>query len=251
MGALRILVVDDHDLVRAGVAAAAGQLSAEAEIFSAASIAQALEIFKKCPEVDLVLLDLVLPDATGFSGLEAILACSPDVPVILLTADVRKETMEQAFIRGASGYIPKSSNMAIIVNALRIILAGGRYLPGELLGLKTNAEAPLSTEIPVEPDSRKQEIVAGVVAPSDDDEGAYSGRDMREGASFYGLTSRQRAVAKLLSEGMSNKEICRELTLSVSTVKTHVASILRALRTSSRAKAMAILAEAVRDLSDE
>lgn len=234
---LRILVVDDHDLVRAGVTAAASELSSNAEVFSAASIAGAVEIIERHRDIDLVLLDLVLPDAIGFSGLEAVLHASPDVPIILLTADARRETMEQAFLMGASGYIPKSSNMQIIVNALRIILAGGRYLPGELLDGRP-AETPRAGSY-VAPAGTEGE--AGGEGTEPCDPSAHEAFDGSADFTTYGLTARQRAVAALLRKGMSNKEICRELDLSVSTVKTHIASILRALRTSSRAKAAAIL----------
>lgn len=221
---LSILVIDDHELVRAGIAAAAEQLAQGARVLSAGSIAQGVAVLGDHPEIDLVLLDLVLPDAVALSGLDEILRTNPDVPVILLTADERRETMEEAFRKGASGYIPKSSNMQIIMNALRIILAGGRYLPGEMLGPTTFSSA-------------KREGY-----------GVPSGAPIPELASHqsripqhYRLTPRQASVAELLKRGLSNKEICRELDLGISTVKTHVASILRALRTTSRAKTIAML----------
>lgn len=229
---LKILVVDDHDLVRAGVSEAARSLAQNTIIHSVACIADALVVCAKEQDLDLILLDLALPDAEGFSGLDAILDCLPDAPVILLTADCRKETMEEAFLHGASGYIPKSSNMTIIVNALNIILAGGRYLPGEMLNSAPRVIAGGSAKAV---NSRFDIVDAGV---GDTDVNNSTDTEIAD----FGLTSRQRAVARLLSQGLSNKEICRELGLSISTVKTHVASILRALRTSSRAGAAAILA---------
>lgn len=236
---IRILVVDDHDLVRAGVSEAARLLCQNATIFSVACIADALRVCAKEPDLDLILLDLVLPDAEGFSGLDAVLACLPDTPVILLTADGRKETMQVAFDHGASGYIPKSSNMTIIVNALRIILAGGNYLPGEMLSKPTRMAEGYSSRIVTGARDSFEAPMPLASFPSD------------AGATDFGLTPRQLSVAALMSRGLSNKEICRELELSISTVKTHVASILRALRTSSRARAAAILAaEKIGDDSD-
>lgn len=236
MSCLRILVVDDHDLVRAGVAMAAREIAKDSEVYSAASIGEALNVFKHCPGVDLVLLDLVLPDAVGFSGLDAILECNPDVPIILLTADARKETMDEAFHKGASGYIPKSSNLTIIVNALKIILAGGRYLPSEMLG--RGAKAVASRPFNWYAAGGESDNSSGRASMASE---TGSKRDLSFVPDTSGLTLRQTMVAALLSQGLSNKEICRELDLSVSTVKTHVASILRALRTSSRTRAMAIL----------
>lgn len=222
---LCILVVDDHDLVRAGVAAVAEQLARNTRVLSAASIAEGVSVLANHPEIDLVLLDLALPDAVALSGLDEILRTNHDVPIILLTADERRETIEEAFRKGASGYIPKSSNMQIIMNALRIILAGGRYLPGEMLE-RINVTTKLEkTEMPISDMSP---------TPSD---------KQPRFPEQYGLTSRQKSVAELLRRGLSNKEICRELDLGISTVKTHVASILRASRTTSRAKAIALLSK--------
>lgn len=218
---LTVLIIDDHDLVRAGVIKAAEQLAPDAVVLSAASIAEGIRAVIDCPEIDLVLLDLVLPDASGFSGLDAILAANPDVPVILLTADARRETMEQAFRKGASGYIPKSSSLQIITNALRIILAGGRYLPSEILQHTQSSTARFGSAFLQEATLPLPERITSMA--------------------HYGLTSRQLMVADLLRQGYSNKEIGKELNLGLSTVKTHVASILRALRTSSRTKALALL----------
>lgn len=222
---LSILVVDDHDLVRAGVAAVAEQLARNTRVLSAASIAEGVSVLENHPEIDLVLLDLALPDAVALSGLDEILRTNPDVPIILLTADERRETMEEAFRKGASGYIPKSSNMQIIMNALRIILAGGRYLPGEMLERINLPAKRGNTEMPT----------GEVATTPSDNQPRFPER--------YGLTPRQTSVAELLRRGLSNKEICRELDLGISTVKTHVASILRASRTSSRAKAIALLSK--------
>lgn len=232
---IKILVVDDHDLVRAGVSEAARMLCQNAAIFPVACIADALRVCAKEPDLDLILLDLALPDAEGFSGLDAILDCSPDTPVILLTADARKETMESAFAHGASGYIPKSSNMTIIVNALRIILAGGHYLPGEMLSKSSRVAITDNPEV----------IINGYDSFETTQRSASSSSDAV--ITDFGLTPRQLSVAALVSRGLSNKEISRELGLSISTVKTHVASILRALRTSSRARAAAILAGGIGD----
>lgn len=230
---LSILVIDDHDLVRAGISAAASELSANACIFSAASIAEGTALLNKHPDIDLVLLDLILPDATAFSGLETILHLNPEIPVILLTADSRRETMDEAFLKGASGYIPKSSNMAIIVNALRIILAGGRYLPGEMLNdRRSHISLTAKDTLPPSLPHASQESAI----PSAKEEFPAADHYL-----VYGLTPRQIAVADLLRRGLSNKEICRELDLGISTIKTHIASILRALRTTSRTKAMALL----------
>lgn len=234
--ALSILVVDDHHLVRAGITAAACELAANTSIFGAASILECMAILARHPNIDLVLLDLVLPDAFEFSGLDSILERYPEIPVILLTADTRRETMDEAFRKGASGYIPKSSNMQIIVNALRIILAGGRYLPGEMLDY--NGLTRYSRH---SPDCAIQETLSVLEANVHIGSGNKTTPPCVSYASCYGFTSRQKAVADLLRRGLSNKEICRELDLGLSTVKTHVASILRAMRTTSRTKASALL----------
>lgn len=222
---LEILVVDDHDLVRAGIIAAVQRLSEETTVYEAATIADAIEILHDRQSIDLVLLDLVVPDAEEFDGLDRILRQNPDIPVILLTADARCETIDAAFEKGATGYIPKSSNMTIIVNALQIILAGGHYLPSEMLDSKRLKAAPSAPSAPAIYDSAES------CAQNTNTRTTYA----------FGLTDRQSDVAKLLKQGLSNKEICRELNLSISTVKTHVAAVLRVCRTTSRAKAMVML----------
>jgi len=111
-------------------------------------------------------------------------------------------TVRSALARGAMGFIPKSSSNEVMLNALRLVLSGGRYLPPEILSGDGSAAAP----------------------PSSIDQ--------------VHLTDRQREVLALMVQGKSNKHICRELGLAEATVKIHVTAILRALRVTSRAQAI-------------
>lgn len=204
---MKILMVDDHHLIRDGMRPVLQQLTMPGdpvEVFEAASFEAALEAADSHPDLDLVLLDLRLPDVTGFAALSDLQDRHPGLPIVVMSGEDDPALVRAAFEHGALGYIPKSSTTQVILNALRLVLSGGTYLPREVMG---------STQAPA----------AEVAAPT--------ARTLPPGLD---ITPRQADVLTLLLAGKSNKGICRELNLAESTVKNHVAAVFKALNVTTR-----------------
>ena len=197
---MKTLLVDDHGLFREGLAMLITQGFAQLHLLQAGDIAEALSQLQAHPDTELLLLDLALPDSAGTSGLVRLREHAPQVTVVVLSADDSPDTVLAAIDAGAAGFIPKTARSGVMQQALRTVLAGGVYLPPAML-----------------------------LAPR---------TDTVEADAVAGLTPRQTEVLRLLIEGKPNKLICRELDLSESTVKTHLASIFRRLGANSRTQAV-------------
>lgn len=201
----RVLIADDHPLYCEALRAVVPQACPEAEILEAGSQAEVLAAVTSDTALDLVLLDLHLPGATGLSCLSALRRAAPLTPVVVISAADDPRTMQQVILGGATAYVPKSAPRQVLVNALRAILAGGTYMPAEVVAALRESHAQSRVEPP---------------PPRDD------------------LTQRQRRVLELLSQGMSNKQIARALDISEITVKAHVSSIFRKLGVTNRVQAV-------------
>jgi DNA-binding NarL/FixJ family response regulator len=214
---MKILVVDDHPLLREALREHLHQLAQGVEIFEASSCKEALALAAQHAPLDLALLDLHLPDAHGFSALTGLRTQHPEIPVVVLSAQDDRVTVFEALDRGAMGFVPKTAVTAVLLGALRLVLSGGTYLPAEILNLHdisgTQRHAP------------RPETPPRVRTPAD-----------------LGITERQAQVLALLVQGKPNKLICRELGLAESTVKIHITSILRALNVSNRVQAVIAVA---------
>lgn len=198
---MKTLLVDDHGLFREGLAMLITQGFAQLHLLQAGDIAEALRQLQAHPDTELLLLDLALPDSTGTSGLVRLREHAPHVKIVVLSADDSPDTVLAAIDAGAAGFIPKTARSGVMQQALRTVLAGGVYLPPAVLLAPRRAQT------------------------AEDD-------------TLTGLTPRQTDVLRLLIEGKPNKLICRELALSESTVKTHLASIFRQLGANSRTQAV-------------
>jgi DNA-binding NarL/FixJ family response regulator len=210
---MKILVVDDHPLVRDAMANLLAGITPSTTILEAADCASALDIARAQPDVDIVVLDLNLPGMRGFEALEQFRREQPALPVVILSALHDRQTVLQAIKRGAMGFIPKVAAKDVIVNATRLVLGGGVYLPPEAI---------------VEGERRGNEATEAA--------GPRSLADL-------GLTARQGQVLALIMRGRSNKEICRTLGLAERTVKVHVTAVLSALRVASRTQAVIAAAQ--------
>jgi len=199
---MKTLLVDDHPLFREGLAMLITQGFPELALHQAGGIAEALEHIGREGDIALVLLDLGLPDSNGMQGLQRLREHAPEVTVVVLSANESPETVLAAIDAGAAGFIPKTSRLGVMQAALRVVLNGGVYLPEGLLG-----HTPPTTEMDAD-------------------------------AAALGLSPRQLDVLRLLIEGRPNKLICRELDLSESTVKTHLAAIFRKLNANTRTQAV-------------
>lgn len=208
----RFLIADDHPLYREALVHVLGRAFDGARCTEVASLDEALAAVSAADEpFDVVLLDLFLPGAEGFSGLTAVRARAPNTPVVIVSASERGEAVRQAMLIGAAGYLPKSSTSAITEQAIRLVLSGGCYLPRQAM-----AEDP-PVALPA----------AG---------GGVSAVDAA--AASASLTRRQAMVLEKLAEGLSNKEIARALDITEITVKAHISAILRKFGVTTRAQAI-------------
>lgn len=198
---MNILVVDDHPLFRSGIAALVGELAESARSVEVQSCEEALQLIDAGQTFELMLLDLNLPGMDGMTGLSKLRDAAPATPIVVLSATESSAKIKQAIEAGAKGYIPKSSGREIILNALRLVLSGGVYLPINLMQI-----APLS-------------------------------RNAVDTANGDGLTHRQQEVLRLMVRGKANKEIGDQLGMAENTVRVHVAAILKYLGVKNRTEA--------------
>jgi DNA-binding NarL/FixJ family response regulator len=212
---VKVLVIDDHPLILEALHHVLRQLAQDVEVHDARTAAESRRLIAAHPDAGLLLLDLSLPDADGFDLLGELHDAFPAVPLVVLSAADHRENVLRAIDLGAMGFIPKTSSNQVMLQALRLVLSGGVYLPPAALA----RHQPVHLEVPVR----------AVAEPA----GAS-----RASVRALGLTSRQAQVLALILQGKPNKVICRELGLAEGTVKIHVAAILRALNVSTRTQAV-------------
>jgi len=215
---MKMLIVDDHQLVRDGFRHVAQQLARDADpvsILEVADYTSALRCADEHPDLDLMVLDLCLPDVAGYAALADLQEHHPEIPVVVMSGLDDPEIVRESIERGALGFIPKSSSAQRILQALRQVLAGEVYVPYD--SLEENKDRPL----PV-----------AVASPSSSD---VMPRDL-------GLTERQVEVLRLVLAGKTNKMICRDLGLAEGTVKNHVAAVLKALEAETRVHVVLVAA---------
>jgi two-component system, NarL family, nitrate/nitrite response regulator NarL len=203
---LRIVIADDHALVRELLERQIQDLGGDVQVLHAGTLHQVLELLPNAGRLDLILLDLRMPGMNGFAGLQAVRQARPDVPVAMLSGQVDPQTIREALQAGAAGYLPKTMRAAGMLNALRLILGGERYIPDTALS-------------PGEP------------IPLAADGGGTE------------LSRREQDVVKLLLRGQTNKEIARGLQIEEVTVALHLRSVYRKLNVRNRTQAVRVLLE--------
>jgi DNA-binding NarL/FixJ family response regulator len=209
---MKILVVDDHALIREALRGVLSDWKNDAVIVEAPDKRQAMRVVGEHPDIELILLDLNLPDCSGFELLTELRARYPAVSTVVLSALNDRENIARAMELGALGFIPKSSTREVMLSALQLIFSGGMYIPPDILARRDTAQ------------SQPAPSDGGMTTP------AASPREL-------GLTDRQQDVLALLMQGKSNKQICRTLDLAEPTVKNHVTAILKALKVTNRTEA--------------
>jgi DNA-binding NarL/FixJ family response regulator len=213
---MKILLVDDHVLFREGIALLLRSLVAGDSLYQAGKCDEALELVAKDPGIELVLMDINLPGTSGINAISLLRAEFPLIPVVGLSSSDDKQTILDAIDAGAMGFIPKSSSSAVLFAALQLVLSKGIYIPPEAF-LRDRSAAPRSARR----NSADQSGSSEYATPTD-----------------LGLTPRQSDVLFLILQGKSAKAICRDLSLSSSTVKVHTSAALRALNVTTRTQAV-------------
>jgi len=219
---MQILLVDDHALIREGIALVMQQLGDDVSISEAENGKSALEIAESSTDLDLVLLDLNLPDNSDFSLLQQLRQTLPTTPIAMLSAEEDAALIQEALQIGANGFIPKSSSSQVMIQAVQLILAGGLYLPPQIM-LNMKDSAPSTAESNSNSGQPESQPAKGNTEDTD-----------------LQFTQRQTEVLMLLDQGLSNKEIARKLDMSPSTVKVHVAAILRICDAANRTQAVSL-----------
>jgi two-component system nitrate/nitrite response regulator NarL len=203
---MKLLIVDDHAILREGLVALLRQFEQDADVLQASDTTEALRLAEANPDLDAVFLDLNLPGQGGMEVIPVFAERCPRLPVIVLSSSEDPNDVRLALKSGALGYVPKSASPRNILSALRLVLSGEIYVPPLMVDL-----APVATDGP-----------------------ARAPREIWER-----LTERQTEVLRHLCRGLSNREISRALDLSEKTTKSHVTAIFKVLGVVNRTQAAA------------
>ena len=199
----RIVIADDHPLVRGALRQAVSGAVAGSTVVECGDLDELIRELDENSDVDLILLDLAMPGVRGFSGLMYLRAQHPSVPVVIVSGNEDRSVMRRCIDFGASGFIPKTTDIENMRTALRLVLEGGTWTPPDV----------------------------DLKSPADKDTADIVRR-------LSSLTPQQVRVLMMLSEGLLNKQIAYELTVSEATVKAHVSAILQKLGVESRTQAV-------------
>ncbi|APV36732.1 response regulator [Acinetobacter soli] len=203
---MNILIVDDHPLFRHALIQAVRYSLPQAQIYETAAVNEFYERLESGAEPDLVLLDLNLPGASGFSALVHVRAQYSSLPIIVVSAHEETSIIQRAIAHGAMGYIPKSAHPSHIGEAIRHVLEGEIWLPPNLPNnLSFDPRAADETEL---------------------------------AERIQSLTPQQFRVLMMVAEGLLNKQIAYELDVSEATIKAHVTAIFRKLGVQNRTQAV-------------
>ena len=207
---LKILVIEDHALVREGIVRIVQQLDEPVSLFEAANGDDALTWLEREPDLDLVTLDLALPGVDGITWLTAQRKRFPAVPIVVVSAYDDAQTVKRVMKAGAAGFVSKASTAEQMLGAMR------RVLMGEIVEPSSHAPTPLGVDTPTHP-------------------------PVTERAKDLGLSPRQAEVLGLMAKGKSNRDIAQLLGLTEGTVKIHVTAVFKALGVNSRTQALVAL----------
>lgn len=203
---MKLILADDHTLFRNGLALLLKAHDAGCEVWEGDDLDAALALAGAHPDADVALLDLNMPGMEGVHGIRRFVEAYPRLPLIILTGSESLQDIQDVLAAGASGFIPKSSTSAVMLSAIRLVLAGGTYVPPQALAGGQGRAVPNDARVRVQTQ----------------------------------LTERQLQVLHLLAEGKPNKVICRELGIEEGTVKAHIATIFRVLDVANRTEAASV-----------
>lgn len=219
---MKILIADDHELFLKGLEFILRENLNNVELTTAHSYTDIFSILEDRQDFDLIITDLAMPGANWLSAINKIYQTLPETPIIIISAVFDKEILQQTLDIGVAGYIPKNASNNLIISAINLVLAGGVYIPHELLYSTKNT--------PVTKEKQKEYI-----APLKTLEKISSNNHETP---HKGLTERQIDIVKCIAEGLSNKQIAYKLSLTEGTVKVHITVILKILNVKNRTSAV-------------
>ena len=196
-----VLIADDHPLFRDALQRAVVAAIPDARVHSADNVPNLLELIEHYPDAELLLLDLHMPGARGYSALAHIRGQYPGLPTIVVSGHEEAQVARRALAHGASAYIPKSTSGDDIITAIRSVLDGDVWLPHRLMG---------GSDVGLKPD--EADVAARIAT----------------------LTPQQFRVLTMIAEGLLNKQIAYDLGVSEATVKAHMTAIMRKLGVNNR-----------------
>ena len=202
---MNILVADDHTFVRTGIKQGVERLFSDATILEAENATEVLALCGQT-QLDLILLDLFMPDMDGFELLRKLFSVAPQTPVLVVSATSFPQHVRRVMEIGASGFVHKHDSEDVFEQAIRQTLDGGTYFPSELF-VEVD---PVHLDIPADHDTSRLAAIKDT------------------------LTPRQFEIFKMIGEGKSNKLIARDLGLSDNTIKVHVSTIFKLLELDNR-----------------
>lgn len=208
---MKLLIIDDHAVFRDGLAALLSTTTPAPSIIQANTVREGLALLEKHPELDLLLLDFLMPEANGIDAITEFGRRRPTMPIIVLSSSEDSADVRRALAKGALGYVPKSAGKTVLLSAIQLVMNGDVYVP------------PLIMNTTVED--------------------ARVGRPMSVNSEYL-LTARQIEILGLLSDGHPNKAIANKLGISEKTIKVHVTSIFKILKVVNRTQAAAVARDA-------
>ena len=218
---MKILIADDHELFLKGLEFILKENLSNPQLVTAQSYTDIFAILEQQQDFDLIITDLAMPGAAWLPALNKIHTLIPETPVIIISAVFDKEILQQTLDIGVAGYIPKTASNNLIISAINLVLAGGMYIPHELL---------YSTKINT-PENKQPEYYAPLKTL---EKFAENNKETPQ----KGLTERQIDIVKCIAEGLSNKQIAYQMSVSEATVKLHINALLRAMGATNRTQAV-------------
>ena len=220
---MNVLIADDHPIFRTSLRQVLTAIDADVAVVEAADFDEAIDVAAKRDDLDLILIDLMMPGKDPIEGLQAVVRAVPEVPVVVVSAIENRRDAVQTINLGAMGYIPKTADHDEFVKMLKVVLDGGLCLPRNM-----SATAPASAPRP-----------------------AVEYERLATNELLSGLTRRQLQVLALLAQGLSNVEIAEDLGVSDKTIRFYISAILKTLKVRNRTQAALIAARALADQSSE
>lgn len=217
------LICDDHALVREALVGAVKMNWPAAVVSEASDFPQAWARARSQP--GFCIADLIMPGAAPLDGIKGLMQAAPDTPILVVTGTEDDALLLALLKMGVAGFAPKSASGAIVEAAIRLILAGGRYLPHRLADIA-------AARVDASPDRGR----VGMAGPSLATQASAVSVSVSDPI-LQQLTLRQIEVLRLVAQGQSNKEIARSIGLAPSTVKTHLENLLQTLGVANRTEA--------------